>query len=312
MIRHLPDLLLSALLCVLAWSFTPVGAAGSLIAEELGGPHAHRDLLDAFTAPWRSYRAGPGEAPLAPEVPGEAPRFPEPWRTATRLTLQAPYQVQLWQKTHASSDAELLAWLDARDETDPREALAALLLDDADRAVALEAARALGSPAPDSLEAQRPHLPRHALDRLDHIAALAENLHMAWPVEEGARVSSPFGDRVHPTLGTRRFHNGVDLAIPVGSQVHAPRRGVVRAIRRGGVSGVALILLHGEGVETAYAHLSQVLVEEGDAVEAGDLIALSGNTGRSTGPHLHFTVRVGRRAVDPLPLRGTTRSEGVW
>ena len=119
------------------------------------------------------------------------------------------------------------------------------------------------------------------------------------PVKKG-RKTSGFGTRRDPFKARRfQFHRGIDLACPIGTPVRAARSG--RVIFRGyrGGYGRLVIVKHEHGYRTLYGHLSRYRVKPGQRVRAGDVIALSGNTGRSTGPHLHFEVRRGNRAVNP-------------
>lgn len=97
-------------------------------------------------------------------------------------------------------------------------------------------------------------------------------------------------------------HPGVDLAVPVGSDVRAAGGGVVRQVGEEPSYGLFVMVQHPEGYLTMYGHLSRVLVAQNDMVRAGQVIALSGNTGRSTAPHLHFEIRLGGRSIDPLTL----------
>ena len=97
-------------------------------------------------------------------------------------------------------------------------------------------------------------------------------------------------------------HSGLDLAVPVGSDVRAAGGGVVRGTGTDSAYGLYIVLTHPDGYETMYGHLSRVLVVRGDAVMEGQVIGLSGNTGRSTAPHLHFEVRRNGSSVDPLAL----------
>ncbi|RMH40722.1 MAG: peptidase M23 [Deltaproteobacteria bacterium] len=122
-----------------------------------------------------------------------------------------------------------------------------------------------------------------------------------------APLSSTFGERVDPIEGDRRFHAGVDLAAPEGTPVVAAGAGtVVRAGPAGGY-GNLVVVDHGGGVHTRYAHLSDIAVQVGDRVAAGARIGAVGATGRATGPHLHFEVRRDGRPVDPtreIALKG--------
>lgn len=116
----------------------------------------------------------------------------------------------------------------------------------------------------------------------------------------GGRVSSYFGRRNAPTRGASTYHKGVDWATPVGTAVVASSGGTVTRAGWGSGYGYVVYINHGDGRETRYGHLSKVLVSVGQTVKQGQKIALSGNTGRSTGPHLHFEILINGRAVDPL------------
>ena len=119
------------------------------------------------------------------------------------------------------------------------------------------------------------------------------------PVEAG-EISSRFGWRTDPIEGDRRFHSGVDIALPEGSPVRAVMGGtVVFAGWKAGYGNVVDIA-HDDGWQTRYAHQSELLVQAGDQVHAGDWIGRSGSTGRSTGPHLHLEMHHNQRPVDPL------------
>lgn len=117
----------------------------------------------------------------------------------------------------------------------------------------------------------------------------------------GARLTSPFGMRVHPIYGTTRLHAGLDLAAPMGTPVKAAADAVVVAAGPQGGYGLAVVLDHGGALATLYAHMSRVDVQAGDVVRRGDPVGLVGSTGASTGPHLHFEVRVSGTPVDPVP-----------
>jgi murein DD-endopeptidase MepM/ murein hydrolase activator NlpD len=101
---------------------------------------------------------------------------------------------------------------------------------------------------------------------------------------------------------SEEVHPGIDLAVPEGSDVRAAGGGVVERTGTDSSYGLFVLLEHPAGYETMYGHLSRVLVSVGDSVEAGQVIALSGNTGRSTAPHLHFEVRRFGRSIDPLSV----------
>ena len=105
------------------------------------------------------------------------------------------------------------------------------------------------------------------------------------------KISSPFGNRVNPVTKKQQYHNGIDLPTAEGTKVKSPMDGVVVDVYDNKLGGNQVIIKHSNGYQTGYAHLSKQLVKKGDKVKKGDIIALSGNTGRSTGPHLHLTLR---------------------
>jgi murein DD-endopeptidase MepM/ murein hydrolase activator NlpD len=120
----------------------------------------------------------------------------------------------------------------------------------------------------------------------------------ASPLKQYTRTSS-FGTRVDPFNKKFGFHPGVDLACPVGSDVFAARKGKVIFSGFKGGYGLLLIVKHEHGYVSYYGHLKKTLVKEGDVVERGNLIGITGNSGRSTGPHLHFEVRKESRPINP-------------
>ena len=115
------------------------------------------------------------------------------------------------------------------------------------------------------------------------------------------RVTSNYGMRVHPVLGRRKRHKGIDLAAPTGTPVYATADGSVSRADRSRTYGLVIYLDHGAELETRYAHLSRMVVADGQDVKKGDVIGYVGSTGRSTGPHLHYEVRVDGVAVNPIP-----------
>lgn len=174
-----------------------------------------------------------------------------------------------------------------------------------DRAVAR--ATAAGEPDAAAWAGHRRYLPDEARGRGDRVLpdllAAAALLDVKWPIEGPHRVSSKFGMRFSPIVHRWKTHEGVDLAVPVGTPVYAAQDGVVKTVATSEMAGEHVVLDHGGGVRTSYLHLSRIDVARGATVKRGDLIALSGNTGRSTGPHLHFGLRIAGKLVDPLPLR---------
>lgn len=135
------------------------------------------------------------------------------------------------------------------------------------------------------------HLPAAAAPRF----AAAPGAPLAGP----ATLTSGFGDRVDPFTGEHRAHHGVDFAAPEGAPILAAQGGVVVSAGPRGGYGNAVEVAHPDGTTSLYAHAHEVTVREGQQVAAGEVLATVGSTGRSTGNHLHFEVRVGGRPVDP-------------
>ena len=113
-------------------------------------------------------------------------------------------------------------------------------------------------------------------------------------------LTTSYGMRIHPFYKTLTSHQGVDYAIPEGSRVFATADGRVKEIKRSSTSGQTVIIDHGNGYETSYSHLSKISVIRNQQVRRGDIIALSGDTGLSLAPHLHYEVRLGGVRVDPI------------
>ena len=120
-----------------------------------------------------------------------------------------------------------------------------------------------------------------------------------FPAPSYTRISDDYGNRMHPTLGVEKFHNGIDLAAPSGSPILAAYDGTVIAADYSSTMGNYLMINHGDGLFTIYMHASSLLVSKGAEVSKGQKIATVGSTGRSTGPHLHFSVRVNGNYVSP-------------
>jgi len=134
----------------------------------------------------------------------------------------------------------------------------------------------------------------------DDVVELSKGKHtrFIWPLQ--GEVVSGFGWRTHPVLGTWHHHNGIDIDVPEGTIVHAAASGEVYFTGDQEGYGTTVIIEHPDGFYTIYGHLSVVYVHQGQFVEVGQQIAESGNTGISSGPHLHFEVRNGEFPVDPI------------
>ncbi|TAL57735.1 MAG: M23 family metallopeptidase [Bacteroidetes bacterium] len=140
--------------------------------------------------------------------------------------------------------------------------------------------------------------------RIREVAEEAAEKAQNWLRPVLGKITSKFGFRTDPKTGAANvFHNGIDLAIPIGTQIKSPMPGIVDAITTGGIGGNQVIIKHNNGYKTGYSHLTKALVKKGDKVKQGDVIALSGNTGKSTGPHLHLTLTDPSGAkVDPQKM----------
>lgn len=134
-----------------------------------------------------------------------------------------------------------------------------------------------------------------------------------YPLQRQARVSSPFNpNRRHPVTGRVRPHKGVDFSVSQGTPVIAPADGTVEKVAyQAGGAGRYVMLRHGREYQTVYMHLSKSLVKAGQTVKKGERIALSGNTGISTGPHLHYEFHINGRAVNPLTVKLPGTSSGM-
>ena len=121
-----------------------------------------------------------------------------------------------------------------------------------------------------------------------------------WPCPSSNYITSRFGTRFHPIYQVYKTHYGVDVGASYGSSIYAADGGTVLTSTYSSSYGYYIVIYHGNGTTTLYAHLSQLLVSAGDSVSQGELIAYSGNSGASTGPHLHFEVSVGGSRVNPL------------
>jgi len=165
-----------------------------------------------------------------------------------------------------------------------------------------ETSRAAGSPAALDRRRQHQQLQAVLLQRVPELLAefTPSSQTFLAPIHGRIRITSPFGWR-NISVGGNRFHGGIDLAVPLGTPVLAARDGVVVKAGWGGAYGNVVFLEHENGVQTRYAHLSRISVRVAEVMRQGDIVGFSGSTGASTGPHLHFELRLGGTAIDPRP-----------
>lgn len=133
------------------------------------------------------------------------------------------------------------------------------------------------------------------------------NIPSIWPLKE-AQITDRFGSRVHPVTGQISFHSGIDLAAAFGTAVYATANGIIHKVVLDDAGiGLAVFIKHSSGYETVYGHLSGYEVKPGQKVKRGQQIGLVGSTGRSTGPHLHYTVMFNNVAQDPYPFASLSK-----
>ncbi|MGC4122772.1 MAG: M23 family metallopeptidase [Myxococcales bacterium] len=157
-----------------------------------------------------------------------------------------------------------------------------------------------------TLEAIASHLSPGSRQQVNQTVGLALQLatayDLAWPVARSLKVGSKFGMRMDPISKASSFHNGVDIGMAEGTPIGSAGRGVIKRSGEDGMNGRFLVVDHGRGITTSYCHNSELLASRGSKVDRLATIAHSGNTGRSTGPHLHYVVAIEGVAVDPLAL----------
>ncbi|MEM6467364.1 MAG: M23 family metallopeptidase, partial [Pseudomonadota bacterium] len=139
-----------------------------------------------------------------------------------------------------------------------------------------------------------------SMDRMNLLRVAANKVPYAMPVTASHRFTSGFGTRRDPVTGARRAHNGLDFAAPLGTPIKTSADGVVVFAGRQRGFGKLIKVRHTFGFETLYAHLNKIHVKVGDRVSRGDHIGDMGTTGRSTGVHLHYEVRIGGKPVNPM------------
>ncbi|MCH4887070.1 hypothetical protein EZV73_05790 [Acidaminobacter sp. JC074] len=158
-----------------------------------------------------------------------------------------------------------------------------------------------------SAEYQAPHkefvfsLPEESVTVETPVEVLEESLEFIFPTET-ARITAPYGERLHPITKEKFFHKGIDIAAITGTDIYASEKGEVVYADWMSEYGKIIIIEHKDGYKTLYAHCSKLLVYEGDTVDKNQVIATVGNTGQTTGPHLHFEIRNDDEPVDPMTI----------
>lgn len=132
---------------------------------------------------------------------------------------------------------------------------------------------------------------------------------MAWPIPGYTRITSQYGMRTHPITGVYKLHTGVDVGAPIGANFIAANDGVVTKASYNGAYGNMVIIDHGGGVSTLYAHGSEIVVQAGQQVKKGDVVLKVGSTGYSTGAHAHFEVRINGQPVNPMDYITSTNKK---
>lgn len=305
--------LCATLLCLWAGFYrTPAGALVRMTLARLFGMHSSARPLLAY------YSAGvyggvmPVPTPLrGPVPPGEALGY---GAHAVLAQLPPREQAQIAHRAalttgQLADPAALSLWLatTAKGSSDSAAVLALFCGEEATRfAREASAARA---PNLEQLALELPPRYSSEIALASQTMMLGTAFSLGWPVSESAHVTSPFGFREHPILGGKRLHAGVDLGIPVGTPVRAAAAGIVRRASSDSINGKMVIVDHGRGVTTAYLHNDSLLVSVGERVNRGQPLSRSGNSGRSTGPHLHYQLDLAGQPVDPLNYRVSTPAQ---
>ena len=305
------DLLLVVVLVLAVWGRTPIGGLADRALHLVFEPDHEIPSLTAYfvTGPPPSVAAIAEDLVWLPDLPAvEEGQLPEPYRTAALRAvgddLPAAALALETELTDVPEEHKSLYLLDHLYAGDAEAALADFAVGTEQRRRAIHRAIAAGDPDPGHYETWRRYLPAEVAMDGDRVIsgtmALAGVLKLTWPIEGEHRISSKYGMRVHPVYEKKMLHNGVDLAVPIGTPVRSAQSGTIVVAAETERNGKYLVIDHGHGLRTAYCHLDSLDVGKDDEVDAGQKVADSGNTGKSTGPHLHFTVRIGKKTVDPL------------
>ncbi len=301
--RGWSELLLLGAVCTACWLRTPVGAlihnGVALLRDQ-----PTRELLAHFDTRLPSRMEQTLVDAVEGLTEGTVPELPPGWTPPLHLAV------------HSHLGQGAVEALQGADMSKPEVALETWAVGAELRERAIRRAWAAGEPEPERYEAHRRFLPAEAAARADEavrdVMALSTALDLSWPVDPDIRTGSPFGWRTHPVTKKHSFHSGLDIGLATGHPITAAAGGTVTRSHADPVSGQAIIISHGHGVSTVYCHGSALHVSKGQQVERQALIMDAGSTGRSTGPHLHYGVRIGGRAVDPAifhPSKGGAVSD---
>jgi murein DD-endopeptidase MepM/ murein hydrolase activator NlpD len=302
-LRSLLDLALAGLSLWAAWYHTPAGALVRVASARVFGTRTTaRPLLAYYSAGTQGAQPPEVIVPRPPLAPAAALGA---GASAAMSRLVPAERERILARAHVRSGtpeelSDAIARLSSRHGSREAGVLAFFCGGEAAQFAVLHAGR--GAPLED-LARELPPSYERSISLAGEALTLGTAYALAWPVPPWAHVTSPFGMREHPVLGGQRLHAGVDLGVPIGTEVHAVAPGIVRRASEDSVSGLALVIDHGSGVSTVYFHNEVLLVRKGDHVAQGQLVSRSGNTGRSTGPHLHYQLDLPSGPVDPLRFR---------
>lgn len=297
------ELMLLGAVCTACWLRTPAGALIHNGVQLLRGEPT-RELLAHFDTRLPSRMEQTLVDAVEEMSQGVVADLPPGWSPALHLAV----------RTHLGQAA--VDALTGQPMEHPEQALETWAVGEDLRERAIRRAWAAGEPEPERFEAHRRFLPAEAASRADEavrdVMSLTTALDLSWPVDPEIKLGSPFGWRIHPVTGKRAFHSGQDIGVAKGHPIQAAASGTITRAHADPISGQAIIIAHGHGVSTTYCHGSELLVKKGEQVERQYTVMAAGSTGRSTGSHLHYTVRINGRAVDPAifhPSRGKTVSD---
>lgn len=224
------------------------------------------------------------------KILGEMKQSRDLIRTARDAVAQEKENLEAKEVELANMKIELGYRLEAKEEL-----LAQLHADEAEYAKAYEIAEAEEAKIQKELQEQAAREAKNGTQ-----TKYTGNGKFTWPCPASSRVTSYYGYRIHPVYNTRKFHSGIDIGAGYGSDIVAAEAGTVTTATYGSGYGKYVVINHGSGITTLYAHCSSLLVKVGDKVSKGQVIAKVGSTGVSTGNHLHFEVRVNGATQDPL------------